>query len=263
MKNKAKEVRRTVLKMLCKAKSGHTGGSLSCVEILVTLYYKIMRHDPKNPKWEDRDRFVLSKGHAAPTLYAILADNGYFDKELLWSLRKLGSPLQGHPTNRIPGIEVPTGSLGHGLSISNGMALAARIDRKEYMVYCLLGDGEVQEGEVWEAAMTAGYRGLSNLVAVIDNNNQQLDGFIKDIKNVYPLEDKFRAFGWNAVTVDGHDFSQLISAFYMAKEEKERPTVIIAKTVKGKGVSFMENNLEFHGRAPTEEELKWALMELL
>ncbi len=262
LKRKTKEIRKKVLTMLCKARSGHTGGSLSCVEILVSLYYKIMRHDPKNPQWEDRDRFILSKGHAAPTLYAVLADLGYFDEKLLDSLRKLGSPLQGHPMTKVPGIEVPTGSLGHGLSMANGMAIAGRIDKKDYHVYCLLGDGELQEGEVWEAAMTAGHRRLSNLVAIVDNNDQQLDGFIRDVKNIYPIEDKFRAFGWNAVSVNGHEFPGLLSALQMAKEERERPTVIIAKTVKGKGVSFMENNLEFHGRAPTEEELKWALMEL-
>lgn len=262
LENKAKEIRRTVLKMLCKAKSGHTGGSLSCVEILLTLYYRVMRHNPKKPNWAERDRFVLSKGHAAPTLYAVLADRGYFPKEKLWTLRKFGSLLQGHPINKLPGVEIPTGALGHGLSISNGMALAARIDKKDYKVYCLMGDGEINEGEIWEAVMTAKHYKLSNVIGIIDNNGQQLDGFTKDIKDTHPLADKFRAFGWETLVVDGHDFAQLISAFTIANQKRESPTMVIAKTIKGKGVSFMENNLEFHGRAPTEEELKWALMQL-
>lgn len=263
LKRKATQIRKDVLKMLAKAGSGHTGGSLSCVEILVTLYYKVLRHNPKNPKWRERDRFILSKGHAAPTLYAILADMSYFPRRLLWTLRRLGSPLQGHPSSRmLPGIEVSTGSLGQGLSISNGMALAARVDKLPYRVYCLLGDGELDEGETWEAALTSSHYHLSNLTAIIDHNRIQLDGFTSDIKNTEPIGDKFKAFGFRVMEVDGHNFEELLDAFEIAKFEKEAPTMIIAHTVKGKGVSFMENKIEYHGIAPTEEELKWILAEL-
>ncbi len=263
LKRKATQIRKDVLKMLARAGSGHTGGSLSCVEILVALYYKVLRHNPKKPKWRERDRFVLSKGHAAPTLYAILADMGYFPKRLLWTLRRLGSPLQGHPSSRmLPGIEVSTGSLGQGLSISNGMALAARIDKLPYRVYCLLGDGELDEGETWEAALTSSHYHLSNLTAIIDHNRIQLDGFTSDIKNTEPIGDKFKAFGFKVMEVDGHNFEELLNAFEIAKLEREAPTMIIAHTVKGKGVSFMENKIEYHGVAPTEEELKWILAEL-
>lgn len=248
--------------MLAGANSGHTGGSLSAIDILTALYYYVMNHRPSEPRWPDRDRFVLSKGHAAPALYAILADCGYFPKAHLKTLRKIGSPLQGHPCLCTPGVEVCTGSLGHGLSLANGMALANRIDGKASEIYALLGDGECQEGEVWEAAMSSGHYQLGNLTAIVDKNGMQIDGTTKDVMNIDPVDDKFRAFGWQALVVDGHDFRQLLSAFRFAVQERSCPTAIIANTVKGKGVSFMENNLEFHGRAPTQEELKWALAEL-
>ncbi len=249
--------------MLTLAGSGHTGGSLSCVEIIVALYYKILRYNPKDPKWSERDRFILSKGHAAPTLYAVLADVGYFPKDLLWTLRKFGSPLQGHPASRrLPGIEVSTGSLGQGLSVSNGIALAGRLDKLDYRVYCLLGDGELNEGETWEAALTTSHHRLATVTAIIDNNGFQLDGRIEEIKNTTPIGDKFRSFGWNVIELDGHNVQALLEGFTLAQFERAKPTVIIAHTIKGKGVAFMENRAEYHGMAPTEEELKWALMEL-
>lgn len=259
---KARRLRKDVLVMLAKAGSGHTGGSLSAVDILTTLYYHVLRHRPDEPGWPDRDRFVLSKGHAAPSLYAVLADCGYFPAKHLKTLRRLGSPLQGHPCLCTPGVEICTGSLGHGLSLANGMALGLRIDRKDSRVYALLGDGECEEGEVWEAAMSSAHFKLSNLTAIVDKNRLQIDGPTSEVMNIDPLDEKFRSFGWQALVVDGHDFKQLLSAFRFAAQERRCPTVIIANTVKGKGVSFMENNLEFHGRAPTEEELKWALAEL-
>ncbi len=263
LKEKAREIRRDILIMLNKARSGHTGGSLSCVEILVTLYYRVMKIDRKNPEWEDRDRFVLSKGHAAPTLYAILADMGYISREELWTLRKVGSRLQGHPSSRlVPGVEISTGSLGQGLSIANGMAMALRLDGKSSHVFCLLGDGELQEGEIWEAAMTSSHYRLSNVTAIVDYNKIQLDDFVEKIMKVEPLGDKFRAFGWDVKEIDGHDFNALLETLSYEDYERERPLVVIAHTVKGKGVSFMENKVEFHGRAPTDEELKKALEEL-
>jgi transketolase len=259
---KARKLRSDVLRMLAKAKSGHTGGSLSAMDILTTLYYHVMRHKPGEPGWPDRDRFVLSKGHAAPTLYAVLADCGYFPQEHLDSLRRLGSPLQGHPCMCTPGVEVCTGSLGHGLSLANGITLGLRIDECESRIYALLGDGECQEGQIWEAAMSAGHFKLGHLTAIVDKNGLQIDGSTREVMNIDPVDEKFRAFGWEVMNVDGHDFSHLLSAFKLAEQEHERPTAIIAHTVKGKGVSFMENNLIFHGRAPTSEELKWALAEL-
>jgi len=259
---KSKEIRRQILVMLSAANSGHTGGSLSATDILTALYYHVMSHKPDEPHWPERDRFVLSKGHAAPALYAILADCGYFGKEHLKTLRRFGSLLQGHPCFCTPGVEVCTGSLGHGLSLANGMALGNRIDEKTSEIYVLLGDGECQEGQVWEAAMSAGHYKLGNLTAIVDKNGLQIDGTTKDVMDIDPIDDKFRAFGWQVLVIDGHDFRQLLSAFRFAVQERCCPTAIIANTVKGKGVSFMENNLEFHGRAPTEEELKWALAEL-
>ncbi len=259
---KARQLRKDVLVMLAKAGSGHTGGSLSAVDILVALYYHVMRHRPSQPDWPDRDRFVLSKGHAAPALYAVLADCGYFPREHLETLRRLGSPLQGHPCLCTPGVEICTGSLGHGLSLANGMALGLRIDRKDSRVYALLGDGECEEGEVWEAAMSSAHFKLSNLTAIVDKNRLQIDGATSEVMNIDPLDEKFRSFGWQAINVNGHDFKHLLSGFRLARATGSRPTAIIAHTVKGKGVSFMENNLEFHGRAPTEAELKWALAEL-
>ncbi|MCD6319419.1 MAG: transketolase [Candidatus Desulfofervidaceae bacterium] len=259
----AREVRKDILTMLNKAGSGHTGGSLSAVELLTALFFAKLRHDPQKPCWKDRDRFILSKGHAAPVLYAILARCGYFEREELLHLRELGSRLQGHPDSKFtPGVEVPTGSLGQGLSMANGIALAARLDGLSTRVYVLLGDGEVQEGQVWEAAMTAGHYKLDNVCAILDNNGLQIDGWVKDVKNVEPLAPKWEAFGWAVLEIDGHNFGEILSALDKAEEIKGKPTIIIAHTVKGKGVSFFENKAKYHGVAPTNEELERALKEL-
>jgi len=259
----AKQVRREIVEMITHAKSGHPGGSLSAVEILVTLFFDVLRHDPQNPKWPDRDRFILSKGHATPVLYSVLAECGYTPKDQLNTLRKLGSIYQGHSDVRfLPALEASTGSLGEGLSIGIGMALAAKLDQSPTRVYVVLGDGEIQEGQIWEAAMFAGDKAVDNLVAIVDYNRIQLDGFVNDIMPLEPLADKWRAFNWHAVELDGHDIPALQAAFAEAAATKNKPTVIIAHTVKGKGVSFMENNPKFHGVAPTEEEMDKALMEL-
>lgn len=259
----SRNIRVDILRMLNRAKSGHTGGSLSAVEILVSLFYVVMNHRPNEPEWEERDRFVLSKGHAAPLLYTVLAHCGYFPKEELNTLRQLGSKLQGHPkANSLPGIEVSTGSLGQGLSIANGIALGLRLNNKRSRVYVLLGDGEIQEGMVWEAAMSASHYSISNLCAIIDNNGFQIDGAVNKVMNIYPVAEKFSAFGWEVFEVNGHDFDELIEAFNAAKRVEGKPSVIIAKTVKGKGVSFMEGKYEYHGVPPTDEELERALKEL-
>ncbi len=259
----AKEIRRNIVKMIGAAKSGHPGGSLSAVEILVTLYYDVMRHDPRNPSWPDRDRFILSKGHACPVLYATLAELGYTPKDELMRLRKLGSIYQGHPDRRfLPVLEASTGSLGQGLSLGIGMALAARLDGKDYRTYVLLGDGEIQEGQIWEAAMFGAFHKVDNVCAIVDYNKIQLDGFVKDIMDLEPLVPKWEGFGWHVIEVDGHDIPALQRAFAEAAETKGKPTVLIAHTVKGKGVSFMENNPKFHGVAPTPEEVEIALKEL-
>lgn len=260
---RAKEVRAEILKMLTESGSGHTGGSLSAADIVTALYFSRMRHKPDNPEWRDRDRFILSKGHAAPLLYAALALAGYFDKGLLKTLRKIDSPLQGHPSSKmLKGIEVSTGSLGQGLSIANGIALGLRMDYIDARVYCLLGDGELQEGQVWEAAMTAAHYRLDNLCAIVDNNGLQIDGACCNVMNVEPLVEKWEGFGWNVLDIDGHNMEQIINAFDEAEKAKGRPTVIIARTVKGKGVSFFEGKAEYHGLAPTKEELERALKEL-
>lgn len=256
-------IRKDIVSMICKSKSGHPGGSLSAVEILTALYFDQMNIDPTNPKMEDRDRFVLSKGHAAPALYAILAEKGYFDKEELNHLRKLGSMLQGHPDmKKIPGVEMSTGSLGQGFSVACGMAMAAKLDNAPWNVYALLGDGEVQEGLIWEAAMSAAHYKLDNMIAFLDYNGLQIDGDIESVMSINPIEDKFKTFGWNVITIDGHDFDQIFAALDMAKDAVDKPTMIIAKTVKGKGVSFMENQASWHGSAPSEEQLEQALSEL-
>ena len=256
-------IRKDIVSMICKSKSGHPGGSLSAVEILTALYFDQMNIDPTNPKMEDRDRFVLSKGHAAPALYATLAERGYFDKEELNSLRKLGSMLQGHPDmKKIPGVEMSTGSLGQGFSVACGMAMAAKLDNAPWNVYALLGDGEVQEGIIWEAAMSAAHYKLDNMIAFLDYNGLQIDGEVESVMSINPIEDKFRTFGRNVITIDGHDFDQIFAALDMAKDTVDKPTMIIAKTVKGKGVSFMENQASWHGSAPSEEQLEQALSEL-
>ena len=256
-------IRKDIVSMICKAKSGHPGGSLSAVEILTALYFDQMNIDPTNPKMEDRDRFVLSKGHAAPALYATLAERGYFDKEELNHLRKLGSMLQGHPDmKKIPGVEMSTGSLGQGFSVACGMAMAAKLDNAPWNVYALLGDGEVQEGIIWEAAMSAAHYKLDNMIAFLDYNGLQIDGEVESVMSINPIEDKFKTFGWNVITIDGHDFDQIFAALDMAKDTVGKPTMIIAKTIKGKGVSFMENQASWHGSAPNEEQLEQALSEL-
>ena len=263
LEKKATELRKDIVTMICKSKSGHPGGSLSVIDILTALYYDVMNIDVANPKKEDRDRFVLSKGHAAPALYAVLADKGYINKELLGTLRQFGSPLTGHPDmKQVSGVEISTGSLGQGLSVANGMALASRLQNIPYRVYVAMGDGELQEGQVWEAAMTSAQYKLDNLTAFVDYNNLQIDGNVSDIMNVASVEDKFKAFGWNVLTIDGHNFQEILDAVEKAKECKGKPTMIVANTVKGKGVDFMENVCGFHGVAPTEEETKRAIEQL-
>jgi len=260
----SKQVRRHIVEMICAAKSGHPGGSLSAVETLVTLFYDVMNHDPAKPGWEDRDRFILSKGHAAPVLYSVMAKMGYTPEDQLNTLRKLGSIYQGHPDKRfIPALEASTGSLGQGLSIACGMGCAAKLDNKTWRTYVVLGDGEIQEGQIWEAAMFGAFHKLDNVVAIVDYNKIQLDGFIRDILALEPLVEKWRAFGWHVIDVDGHDIAALQAAFAEAENTKGKPTVLIANTIKGKGVSFMENNPKWHGVAPTAAELEMALKELV
>lgn len=263
LRQKAKNFRREILIMTTQAGSGHPGGSLSAIDVMTALFFHQMRVDPKNPKWEDRDRFVLSKGHCCPALYAVLAELGFFPKEALSTLRKVGSILQGHPDmNLTPGVEMSTGSLGQGLSVACGMALAGKLDNKGYRVFCMLGDGEVDEGSVWEAAMAARHYKLDNLTAILDRNEMQIDGTTEHIMCLEPLSDKWEAFGWKTLVIDGHDMHQILDTLDLAKSVKGKPTIIIAKTIKGKGVSFMENRLEYHGRALTKEELACALDEL-
>lgn len=264
LKRLANQLRIDIVKMIGAAGSGHPGGSLSEVELLTALYFRVLRHDPKNPEWKDRDRFVLSKGHGCPALYAIYAAAGYIDPALLPTLRKLGSPLQGHPDKRmLPILEASTGSLGQGISVGVGMALAAKLDKSDYHVFVMTGDGEIQEGQNWEAAMFAPFHKLNNLTVIIDNNQQQLDDWTEKILSLQPLDDKFRAFGWEVIEIDGHDFDQVVPALERARANKgERPTLIIAHTVKGRGVSFMEHNIKWHGVAPKPEEVAAAVKEL-
>ncbi|MRR07074.1 MAG: transketolase [Deltaproteobacteria bacterium] len=257
---RARDLRVSIVKTLHKSQSGHTGGSLSAIDIIAALYFHEMRHDPENPHWEDRDRFVLSKGHAAPALYVTLAEAGYFPKEDLMMLRRLGSHLQGHPDSKgTPGVEVCTGSLGQGLSMANGMALGLRLDNKDCRVYALMGDGELQEGQVWEAAMAAPHYRLDNLCALVDANALQIDGAVEKVMNVYPISDKFRAFGWHVLEIDGHDMKAIVKAFEKAKTIKGKPTMIVAATVKGKGVPRFEHKASYHGVAPNDDELNEAL----
>ena len=258
----ANKIRKLIIQMTARAGSGHPGGSLSSTEIITCLYFKVIRHNPKDPKWPKRDRFHLSKGHACPVLYAALALSGYFKVDELWNLRKLGSILQGHPDRRTPGVEVASGSLGQGLSVALGMALAGKIDNQDWRVYCLMGDGEIQEGNIWEAAMAAAHFKLDNLCGIVDYNRFQIDGRIEEIMNLEPLVNKWESFGWHTIQCDGHNIRELLEVFEEAKSVKQKPTVIIAHTVKGKGVSFMEHVVDFHGRAPTEKEKESALKEL-
>lgn len=259
----AKEIRIDIVKMLEESASGHPGGSLSAVEILTALYFKEMNIDPKNPHWIDRDRFVLSKGHGAPVLYATLANKGYFPKEELKSLRKIDSILQGHPDMKgTPGVDMTTGSLGQGIAAANGMALAGKIDNKDYRVYALIGDGESQEGLVWEAAMLASHYELDNITVFLDHNGLQIDGTNEEVMRIGPIGDKFKSFGWNVIEIDGHSFEEIFKAIDEAKNTKGKPSIIIAETIKGKGVSFMENQVGWHGKAPSKEEAIKAIEEL-
>lgn len=263
LEEKSKQLRISVLNMLYNAGSGHSGGSLSAIDILTVLYNNIMKHDPENPHWLERDRFVLSKGHIAPALYAILADTGYFDIKELKTLRKFGSILQGHPDmHKTPGLDVSTGSLGQGLSIATGLALGARSNNDTYRVYCMMGDGETQEGQIWEAAMAAGHYKLDNLCAIVDCNRLQIDGKVEDVMTIAPFKDKWLAFNWNVIKIDGHDFEEIEKGFMKASEFKGKPTILLANTIKGKGVTFMENVPGWHGKTPNKEEFEAALSEL-
>ena len=259
----ANEVRKDIVTALHAAKAGHPGGSLSAADLFTYLYFEELHVDPKNPKDENRDRFVLSKGHTAPGLYSVLAERGYFPKEDLKTLRHLGSYLQGHPDMKhIPGVDMSSGSLGQGLSVAVGMAAAGKFDKKDYRVYALCGDGEIQEGQIWEAAMWAGFKKLDNLVVIVDNNNLQIDGSIDTVCSPYPIDKKFEAFNFHTININGNDFDEIRAAFAEARATKGMPTAIIAKTLKGKGVSFMENAVDWHGKAPNDDEYKIAMEDL-
>jgi len=262
IKRKALEIRKWVIESIYRAGSGHPGGSLSIADIIACLYFHEMRHNPKDPKWPDRDRLVLSKGHAAPALYAALALAGYFPVEELKNLRKIGHFLQGHPCmKKVPGVDMSTGSLGHGLSVAVGMAIAGKLDGKDYRVFAILGDGEVQEGEIWEAANTASHYKLDNLIAILDRNKLQIDGPTEEVMHIEPLPWRWQAFGWDVVEIDGHNVEEILDTFHEIKLN-EKPTIIIAHTIKGKGVSFMEGTLSFHGKPPSEEQYIRAMSEL-
>jgi len=263
IKRKADELRLHVIEMTTAAGSGHPGGSLSSADLIATLYFSVLRHDPKNPQWEDRDRFVLSKGHVAPVLYAALAESGYFPVEDLITLRKIGSKLQGHPVRgKVPGVEMSTGSLGQGLSMACGIALAGKMDGKDYHTYCLVGDGELQSGQNWEAAMFAVQYKLSNLIVFVDRNRLQIEGDTEKVMGLDSLTEKFLAFGWNVYEVDGHNIEHLLGAIKVAKSNNDGPSIVVMNTIKGKGVSFMENNAGFHGRACKPDEYEKAVKEL-
>ncbi|MCI9417454.1 MAG: transketolase [Eubacterium sp.] len=263
LKKMAHEVRKGIVTSIYSAKAGHPGGSLSAADLFTYLYFEELNVDPKNPQMEDRDRFVLSKGHTAPGLYAALAHRGFFPVEDLETLRHTGSYLQGHPDMKcVPGVDMSTGSLGQGFSAAVGMALAAKMDQKDYRVYALCGDGEIQEGQIWEAAMFAGHRKLDNLVVIIDHNKLQIDGRVEDVCSPYPIDKKFQAFHFHTITIDGHNFDEIAAAFKEARETKHMPTAIIANTIKGRGISFMEDAAEWHGKAPKEEEFKVAMEDL-
>ena len=263
LKKIANNVRKGIVTSVHSAKAGHPGGSLSAADIFTYLYFEEMNIDPKNPKMENRDRFVLSKGHTAPGLYSALANRGYFPVEELTTLRKLGSRLQGHPCMQdTPGVDMSSGSLGQGISAAAGMALSAKLDNRDFRVYTLLGDGEIQEGQVWEASMFAGFRKLDNLVVIVDNNGLQIDGPVDQVCSPYPIDKKFEAFNFHVINIDAHDFDQIRAAFKEARETKGMPTAIIAHSVKGKGVSFMENNVSWHGTAPNDEQYAVAMADL-
>ncbi len=260
----SKTIRKNIVEMIYHAASGHPGGSLSIVDILTVLYFKELRIDVNNYKDENRDRLVLSKGHCSPALYAVLAEKGFIPKEDLKTFRKIDSYLQGHPDMRkIPGVDMTSGSLGQGLSVSNGMALAAKLDKKDYRIYCIMGDGEIEEGQVWEAAMSSSHYKLDNVCVIVDNNNLQIDGKIEEVMNPYPIDKKFESFGFKTIVINGHDFNEILDALEIAKQTKGRPTAIIAKTIKGKGISYMENQVGWHGKAPNEDEYNLAISELV
>ena len=259
----ANQIRKGIIEAVYRGKSGHPGGSLSIADILAVLYFKEMRIDPKNPRWEERDRLVLSKGHCSPALYATLALRGFFDQSELESFRNINSNLQGHPDmNKIPGVDMTTGSLGQGLSVANGMAISGKLDKKDYRVYAILGDGEIEEGQIWEAAMSSAKYKLDNLCVFVDHNHLQIDGTIEEVKNSYPLDEKFKSFGFETITINGNNIEEIVRALEKARTIKAKPTAIIAETIKGKGVSFMENQVGWHGKAPNEEQYKIAIEEL-
>lgn len=263
LKNIAKIIRKDIIEEVYSANSGHPGGALSIADIITALYFNEMNIDPKNPKDENRDRLILSKGHASAALYAALAEKGYFPKEDLKTFRNINSYLQGHPDMKhIPGVDMSTGSLGQGLSAANGMAMMFKLDKNPARVYCICGDGEIEEGQIWEAAMSSSKYKLDNLCLIIDNNNLQIDGTIEEVMSSYPIDDKFKSFGFNVITINGHDFSQILQAFEEAKNCKDKPTAIIAKTIKGKGITFMENQVGWHGKAPSQQEYEQAIKEL-
>ena len=263
LENKAKEIRKSIIKQVYFAGSGHPGGSLSIADIMAVLYFDELRINEKEPKWEDRDRLILSKGHCSPALYASLAERGFFEKEELKTFRNIKSNLQGHPDmNKVPGVDMTSGSLGQGLSVANGIAISGKMENKDYRVYCILGDGEIEEGQIWEAAMTSSKYKLDNLCVIIDNNNLQIDGKIADIINPYPIDEKFKSFGFYVLTIDGNNIEEILEGFKQAKLNKNKPTCIIAKTIKGKGVSYMEDQVDWHGKAPNEEQYNKAMEEL-
>ena len=258
-----KKVRLGIIEAVYSNQSGHPGGSLSIADIMTVLYFNEMNIDNENPKWEDRDRLILSKGHCSPALYSALANRGYFPVEDLKTFRNINSYLQGHPDMKhIPGVDMTTGSLGQGLSAANGMAISAKLDNKNYRVYCILGDGEIEEGQVWEAAMEANKYKLDNLCVIVDNNNLQIDGTIEEVMSPYPIDEKFKSFGFQIIKIDGHNIDEILKAFEVARNIKDKPVCIIAKTIKGKGVSYMENQVSWHGKAPDEEQYKIAMKEL-
>lgn len=263
LENKAKQIRKGIIEQVYKAQSGHPGGSLSIADILTVLYFNELNIDEKNPDWTERDRMILSKGHCAPALYSCLANRGFFEVKELETFRDINSRLQGHPDmTKIAGVDMTTGSLGQGLSVANGMAIAGKLDNKNYRVYCILGDGEIEEGQIWEAAMTANKYKLDNVCVIIDNNNLQIDGTIEEVMSSYPIDEKFRSFGFQIINIDGHNIEEIMKAFEVAKNIKQKPTCIIAKTVKGKGVSYMENKVEWHGKAPNKEQFEQAMKEI-
>lgn len=260
LKSKAKEIRKDIVKEVYYAQSGHPGGSLSIADIMAVLYFDELKIDEKNPRWEDRDRMILSKGHCSPALYATLAERGFFEKEDLKTFRNIESNLQGHPDlNKVPGVDMTSGSLGQGLSVANGMAISGNLDNKDYRVYCILGDGEIEEGQIWEAAMTSNKYKLDNLCVIVDNNNLQIDGTIEEVMSSYPIDKKFESFGFNVINIDGNNIEEILKAFEIARNTKGKPTCIIAKTIKGKGVPFMENQVGWHGKAPNDEQFMQAM----